>query len=57
MLDLALELVALSVDLGKIVVGELAPLLLCLILPLASFQFPSIRFQSIGSPPRSEWPS
>jgi len=44
LLDLAFELVTLSVDLGEIVIGELAPLLF----DRPCFQFPSMRFQSMS---------
>jgi hypothetical protein len=45
LLDLALELIALSVHSGQIVIGELPHF--SLTLPLACFQFPSTRFQSV----------
>ena len=41
-----LQLVALAIDRGEIIVSEFAPLLLTL--PFTSFQFPSTRFQSMG---------
>jgi hypothetical protein len=53
LLNLAFELVAASIDDVQIVVGELAPLLFHL--PLACFQFPSTRFQSIDSTSVTKW--
>jgi hypothetical protein len=56
LLDYALKLFALAVDLSEIVIGELAPLLFDLALSL--FPIPSMRFQSIkrlrevNEPPR-----
>jgi hypothetical protein len=46
LLQTTFQLVTLTIDRCKIVIGKLSPFLFTL--PLTSFQFPSTRFQSIG---------
>ena len=47
-LDLTFELLAVAVDLGNVVVSELAPLLFGL--PVSCFQLPSTRWNSLITP-------